>query len=158
MSSFSLESQDCHLIPISLVFFLPSPLVSLAGAATSSIFVATKMSRDKHCSCRDKSLCLSRQKWVCFCRDKTWTDFCRAKSGTNICVTSTRSNSAVVTTYLWRGRSLLMALVLPLKWRGREIHSYQGLRLKSATAVGLKVMMSLRTRVISKVPPPPKLA
>ena len=37
-------------------FFLPSPLVSLAGAATSSIFVATKMCLSRQCVCRNKNV------------------------------------------------------------------------------------------------------
>ena len=42
--------------------------LSLAGAATSMIFVATKVLSGEICVCRDKTRLLSRQ--THFCRDK----------------------------------------------------------------------------------------
>ena len=49
--------------------------LSLAGAATSIIFVATKHLSRQACFCRDKRRVLSQQTRVCrnFCRNKNYT-------------------------------------------------------------------------------------
>ena len=78
-------------------------VVSLAGAATCSIFVATNtcllrlkcVCRNKHWSCLDKScVCSDKSVFVatktCMFLSPQNLDFCRAKSGINICVSSTR--------------------------------------------------------------------
>ena len=124
--------------------------------------------RDEHNFCLDTTFIatitmfvasntyLSRQKWGCICR---------GKSGIHICVTSTRFSCC--DDILVKGRSYmnqsksvsLMALVLPLKMEGeRNVFLSRGeaeirycRRIESHDDI-------LGTWVISKVPPPPKLA
>ena len=81
---------------------------------------------------------LSRQTRVCCDKNVFFA--------TNIVVVATKVCDDILVkgrSYMNQSKSvLLMALVLPLKLEGeRNIHSYQGERLKSATAAGLKVMM-----------------